>query len=152
MAANRPNSKNNLRIGSIRNQCSTPAHGRSSRNSRLLNEAVVCVEAANRRKEVNPLRCDIYKDQFQSAELFGKPVLYTRKQIQRETVPDGWHCYDLSGTDRNPDRPRLFRRTSLSLDCGNLLISSITESNTKTSSVLSVVLIRPSLIWNNFAN
>ena len=51
------------------------------------------------------MRCDIYKDQFQSAELFGKPVLYTRKQIQRETVPDGWHCYDLSGTDRNPDRP-----------------------------------------------
>ena len=51
------------------------------------------------------MRCNIYEDQFQSAELFGKPVLYTEKQIQREAVPEGWHCYDLSGTDRNPDKP-----------------------------------------------
>lgn len=47
------------------------------------------------------MRCNIYKDQFQSAELFGKPVLYTEKQIQREDVPEGWYCYDLTGTDRD---------------------------------------------------
>ena len=29
--------------------------------------------------------------------IFGKPVLYTQKQVQREAVPEGWHCYDLSG-------------------------------------------------------
>lgn len=51
------------------------------------------------------MRCNIYKDQFQSAELFGKPVLYTEKQIQREDVPEGWYCYDLTGTDREPDKP-----------------------------------------------
>ncbi|MDE6997931.1 MAG: hypothetical protein K2P04_08665, partial [Oscillospiraceae bacterium] len=51
------------------------------------------------------MRCNIYKDQFRSAELFGKPVLYTEKQIQREMVPEGWHCYDLTGTDREPDKP-----------------------------------------------
>lgn len=51
------------------------------------------------------MRCNIYKDPFQSAELFGKPVLYTEKQIQREAVPEGWYCYDLSGTDRNPNKP-----------------------------------------------
>ena len=61
--------------------------------------------ASKRRKEVKPLRCNIYEDQFQSAELFGKPVLYTEKQIQREMVPEGWHCYDLTGTDREPDKP-----------------------------------------------
>ena len=61
--------------------------------------------ASKRRKEVKPLRCNIYKDQFRSAELFGKPVLYTEKQIQRELVPEGWHCYDLTGTDREPDKP-----------------------------------------------
>ena len=61
--------------------------------------------ASKRRKEVKPLRCNIYKDQFRSAELFGKPVLYTEKQIQREMVPEGWHCYDLTGTDREPDKP-----------------------------------------------
>lgn len=51
------------------------------------------------------MRCNIYKDQFQSAELFGKPVLYTEKQIQREDVPEGWYCYDLTGTDREPEKP-----------------------------------------------
>ena len=51
------------------------------------------------------MRCNIYKDQFQSAELFGKPVLYTEKQIQREDVPEAWYCYDLTGTDREPDKP-----------------------------------------------
>ena len=61
--------------------------------------------ASKRRKEVKPLRCNIYEDQFRSAELFGKPVLYTEKQIQREMVPEGWHCYDLTGTDREPDKP-----------------------------------------------
>ena len=54
---------------------------------------------------MKPLRCNIYEDQFRSAELFGKPVLYTEKQIQREMVPEGWHCYDLTGTDREPDKP-----------------------------------------------
>ena len=51
------------------------------------------------------MRCNIYEDQFHSAELFGKPVLYTEKQVQREVVPKGWHCYDLTGTDREPDKP-----------------------------------------------
>lgn len=51
------------------------------------------------------MRINIYTDQFQSAELFGKPVLYTEKQVQRELVPEGWNCYDLTGTDREPDKP-----------------------------------------------
>ncbi|MDB7816842.1 LPD28 domain-containing protein [Intestinimonas butyriciproducens] len=29
------------------------------------------------------------------AELFGKPVLFTNWLIQRDTVPQGWHCYPL---------------------------------------------------------
>ena len=51
------------------------------------------------------MRCNIYEEQLRSAELFGKPVLYTEKQIQRESVPEGWHCYDLSGSGRDPDKP-----------------------------------------------
>ena len=51
------------------------------------------------------MRCNIYEDQFQSAELFGKPVLYTENQIQREAVPEGWFCYDLCGSERQPDQP-----------------------------------------------
>ena len=48
---------------------------------------------------------NIYKDQMEYAELFGKPVLHTTNDIPREMVPDGWHCYDLCGTDRNPHKP-----------------------------------------------
>ncbi|MDE6997436.1 MAG: hypothetical protein K2P04_06145 [Oscillospiraceae bacterium] len=51
------------------------------------------------------MRINIYTDQFQSTELFGKPMLYTDKQIQRAVVPEGWYCYDLTGTDREPDKP-----------------------------------------------
>ena len=51
------------------------------------------------------MNINIYKDQMQYAELFGKPVLYTTQDIPRETVPEGWHCYDLCGTDRRPHKP-----------------------------------------------
>ena len=45
---------------------------------------------------------NIFTDQMQHAELFGKPVLTTNWLIPRETVPDGWWCYDMQGTDRDP--------------------------------------------------
>ena len=48
----------------------------------------------NTERKVKPLRCKIYEEQLRGAELFGKPVLYTEKQIQRESVPEGWHCYE----------------------------------------------------------
>ncbi len=51
------------------------------------------------------MRINIYKEQMQEAELFGKPVLYTGFTIPQEEVPDGWHCYDLCGTDRRPGEP-----------------------------------------------
>ena len=66
---------------------------------------MVLVVTTNIERKVKPLRCKIYEEQLRGAELFGKPVLYTEKQIQRESVPEGWHCYDLSGSDRNPDKP-----------------------------------------------
>ena len=37
--------------------------------------------------------------------LFGKPVLFTDQDIPRETIPDGWRCYDLCGNNRYPDKP-----------------------------------------------
>ena len=67
------------------------------------------------------MRCNIYRDQFQSAELFGKPVLYTEKQIQREAVPEGWHCYDLSGSDRNPNKPVTLENKSVWDRIGSVL-------------------------------
>ena len=45
---------------------------------------------------------NIFTDQMQHAQLFGKPVLATDQPIPREAVPDGWYCYDMQGTDREP--------------------------------------------------
>lgn len=45
---------------------------------------------------------NIYRDQMQHAQMFGKPVLTTNQPIPRETVPDGWWCYDMRGTDADP--------------------------------------------------
>ena len=45
---------------------------------------------------------NIFKDKLQHAQLFGKPVLTTNWLIPRETVPDGWFCYDMRGTERDP--------------------------------------------------
>ena len=45
---------------------------------------------------------NIYTDQMQHAQLFGKPVLTTNWFIPRETVPDGWFCYDMRGMDADP--------------------------------------------------
>ena len=47
---------------------------------------------------------DVREDKMQHAELFGKPVLYTNWLIARETVPKGWYCYDIRGTDRDPNK------------------------------------------------
>ena len=51
------------------------------------------------------LYANIYKDEFQFAHLFGAPVLYTTRPVPREDVPQGWYCYDLRGTVKDPDIP-----------------------------------------------
>ena len=48
---------------------------------------------------------DLYKGQMHLAELFGKLALYSEQPIAREEVPEGWHCYDLKGSDADPGRP-----------------------------------------------
>lgn len=45
---------------------------------------------------------NIFRDEMQYARLFGKPVLTTSGLISRETVPDGWFCYDMRGTKNDP--------------------------------------------------
>ena len=51
------------------------------------------------------LRIDIRENRLRQAELFGKPVLFSSQPVQRYTVPESWHCYDLRGAPRHPERP-----------------------------------------------
>ncbi|MDD3778441.1 MAG: hypothetical protein PHU76_01785 [Synergistaceae bacterium] len=45
------------------------------------------------------------EETFQEVELFGNPALFTNSRIDSDTVPDGWYCYDLRGSDYDPGRP-----------------------------------------------
>ena len=48
---------------------------------------------------------DAYKEDYEHIELFDEPGLFTNGRIDRETVPAGWYCYDLRGSDDDPGDP-----------------------------------------------
>ena len=41
-------------------------------------------------------------EEFQHIEVFDKPALFTNGRIARDTVPKGWYCYDIRGSDGDP--------------------------------------------------
>ncbi len=45
------------------------------------------------------------EEEYKHVELFGRPALFTNSRIDRGTVPEGFHCYDLRGSDRDPGKP-----------------------------------------------
>jgi hypothetical protein len=45
------------------------------------------------------------EEEYEHVELFGRPALFTNSRIDRGTVPEGFHCYDLRGSDRDPGKP-----------------------------------------------
>lgn len=48
---------------------------------------------------------DAAKEQFEHIELFGKPALFTDARVDVSTLPLGFYCYDLRGSDNDPGRP-----------------------------------------------
>lgn len=51
------------------------------------------------------MNINIRNEEFEHVRLFGKPALFTDSRIATDTVPDGWHCYDLRGSDDDPGDP-----------------------------------------------
>lgn len=47
---------------------------------------------------------DAMTESFEHIELFGEPALFSNFRINRSTVPDGWFCYDVRGSDNDPGR------------------------------------------------
>ena len=45
------------------------------------------------------------EEDYEHIELFGNPALMTVSRIDRGTVPPGWYCYDLRGSDYDPEAP-----------------------------------------------
>lgn len=63
------------------------------------------------------------KDQYEHVELFGKPALFTDSQIDRSTVPVGFHCYDLRGSDYDPGKPIIVEDHAVVNHAGTVLTS-----------------------------
>lgn len=45
------------------------------------------------------------EEDYEHVELFGSPALMTVSRIDRSTLPHGWFCYDLRGSDYDPESP-----------------------------------------------
>lgn len=45
------------------------------------------------------------EEQYEHVELFGNPALYTSSRVDCNTVPEGFYCYDLRGSDYDPGKP-----------------------------------------------
>ena len=41
-------------------------------------------------------------EEFEHIEIFGKPVLFTNARVDKATVPEGWHRYNIRGSDYDP--------------------------------------------------
>lgn len=60
-------------------------------------------------------------EEYEHIELFDKPALFTNSRINRSTVPDGWYCYDLRGTDSDPGAPVTLETTVRVNHAGTIL-------------------------------
>ena len=65
-----------------------------------------CAYQKQQLQEVTLIKADARKEEYEHVELFGKPALFTDSRISRFTVPQGWFCYDLRGSDYDPGEPK----------------------------------------------
>lgn len=47
------------------------------------------------------------EETMEHIEIFKKPALFTNSRIDMDSVPEGWYCYDLRGSDFDPGRPSM---------------------------------------------
>jgi hypothetical protein len=62
------------------------------------------------------------EEEYEYVELFGKPALFTNSRIDRDTVPEGWHAYDLRGSDYDPGEPVTIEPSVAVNHAGTILI------------------------------
>ena len=66
-------------------------------------------------------KLDARKEEYEHVELFGRPALFTDSRISRFTVPQGWFCYDLRGSDYDPGRPIMVENSVVVNHAGTIL-------------------------------
>jgi len=68
------------------------------------------------------MKIDAYKEEFDHIEFFDKPALFTNGRISRFTVPEGWFCYDLRGSDSDPGQPYMVENAVYVNHAGSVLM------------------------------
>lgn len=58
---------------------------------------------------------------YQEAEIFGKPVLFSREKLTRDDVPEGWFKYDLRADEAAPDKPASIEYNVIRRFAGSIL-------------------------------
>ena len=72
---------------------------------------------------------DAYKEDYEHIELFDVPGLFTNGRIDRETVPAGWYCYDLRGSDVDPGDPTTVEEQVTVNHAGTVLLPKALKLN-----------------------
>ena len=67
------------------------------------------------------MQVDAKTEEYEHVELFGRPVLFTNFRIDRATVPEGWHCYDIRGSGSDPGELAYLERHVLVNHAGTIL-------------------------------
>ena len=67
-------------------------------------------------------RADARTEAFEHVSMFGFPALLTDARINRSTVPEGWHCYELRGSDYDPEKPIMIENRVVVNHAGTVLM------------------------------
>ena len=67
---------------------------------------------------------DAKKAKFTLIEVFGKPALFTTERVNRATVPEGLHAYDMQTSEDDWGQPCLMGRHITVEHFGTVLVSS----------------------------
>lgn len=60
-------------------------------------------------------------EEYEHIELFDSPALFTNSRIDRPSVPEGWYCYDVRGSDYDPGRPATLENRVVVNHAGTIL-------------------------------
>ena len=66
-------------------------------------------------------------EQYQEAELFEKPALFSNGRIFRDDLPEGVYCYDLRGSDDDPGSPICVEERVVVNHAGSVILTAPLE-------------------------
>ena len=84
-------------------------------------------------------------EKFQHIEVFDKPALFTNGRIARDTVPKGWYCYDIRGSDDDPGELCYMEENVVVNHAGSVLMP---EKLAMCGPSSTLCVVRMLIVWN----